>query len=213
MLKLLGTNFSSSNIGHTLRKNIWHHIPHPSLPHTHLPRIARPHGVLPQLLDQYINSKWTSYLFQCCLATLSLLIILLVGDTLMKGAIVVGVASSAFTVFVLPNSIAATPRKVIGGHIVAALVGAFIISLLNIPGFTGYMENSRHIIDLAAALSVGLSIFAMVVTNTEHPPAAGTSLGLVIYGFDWGSIIFILTAALALSALRIALRPKLINLL
>lgn len=214
MLKLLGTNFGNSHIGHTLKKNLQHHhISYPNIPHPHMPRIHRPHGFLPHLIDQYINAKWIPYLFQCGLATLSLLIILLVGDSLMKGAIVVGVASSAFTVFVLPNSVAATPRKVIGGHIVAALVGAFIALLLNIPEVAAHTDNSRHIIDLAAALSVGLSIFAMVVTNTEHPPAAGTSLGLVIYGFDWSSIIFILTAALVLSILRIALRPKMINLL
>ena len=74
-------------------------------------------------------------------------------------------------------------------------------------------EDKRFFIDIAAAISVGVGIFVMVVTNTEHPPAAGTSLGLVFYGFDWTSIIFILLSALLLSLVRVALRPKMINLL
>ena len=39
-----------------------------------------------------------------------------------------------------------------------------------------------YLVDVMAALSVGLSILIMVSTDTAHPPAAGTVLGLVIYG-------------------------------
>ena len=79
--------------------------------------------------------------------------------------------------------------------------------------------EKRYLLDIAAALSVGIGIFIMVVTNTEHPPAAGTSLGLVIQccqpmaGIDWASISFILVSAIMLSAVRIALRDRMINLL
>jgi len=38
-------------------------------------------------------------------------------------------------------------------------------------------------------------------------------LGLVFYGFDWTSIVFILLSAILLSLVRVALRPKMINLL
>ena len=41
-----------------------------------------------------------------------------------RAAIVAAVASSAFTVFVFPESLASTPRKVIGGHAVAVISGA-----------------------------------------------------------------------------------------
>ena len=40
---------------------------------------------------------------------------------MLRGAIVVAVASSAFIIFVIPNGVAATPQKVIGGHVVAVL--------------------------------------------------------------------------------------------
>ena len=125
----------------------------------------------------------------------------------------VGIASSAFTVFVIPDSVAATPRKVIGGHFVAGIVGAVISLSIQSTGLNSLAEETRYFIDIAAALSVGIGIFVMVVTNTEHPPAAGTSLGLVFYGFDWTSMVFILLSALLLSLVRVALRPKMINLL
>ena len=184
------------------------HIPH--IPHPHIPN---PHGFLPHILDQYIHSKWAHYISQCGLASLSLILILIIGDTLLRAAIVVGVASSAFTIFVIPESVAATPRKVIGGHLVAGLIGAGVSYILQIPGLEIYASETRYIVDIAAALSVGIGIFFMVVTNTEHPPAAGTSLGLVIYGFDWTSVVFIISSAILLSLVRIVLRPRMINLL
>ncbi len=186
------------------------HIPHPHIPHPHLPK---PHGYLPHVLDQYIHSKWSHYIFQCGLAAISLIFILLIGDTLLRAAIVVGVASSAFTVFVVPDSVAATPRKVIGGHFVAILIGLVIIFILMMFGIEGYQKETRFIVDVAAALSVGIGIIVMVVTNTEHPPAAGTSLGLIIHSFDWASIVFILSSVILLSVIRLLLRRKMINLL
>ena len=120
----------------------------------------------------------------------------------------VGVASSAFTIFVIPESVAATPRKVIGG-----LIGACLSYIFQNPGLVIYASETRYLVDIAAALSVGIGIFFMVVTNTEHPPAAGTSLGLVIYGFDWTSVVFIISSAILLSLVRIVLKPRMINLL
>ncbi|HJO60158.1 MAG TPA: HPP family protein [SAR202 cluster bacterium] len=191
------------------------HMPHPDI---HLPHLILPHGFLPHILDQYIHSRWNHYFLQCCLASVSLILILLIGDTL-KTAIVVGIASSAFTIFVVPNSVAATPRKVIGGHLLAAFIGTLIALILQSPPLIQQVLENRYFLDVAAALSVGIGIFLMVVTNTEHPPAAGTSLGLVIQccepntGVDWSSIIFIIASAGLLSGVRIALRDKMVNLL
>ena len=191
------------------------HMPHPDI---HLPHLIPPHGFLPHILDQYIHSRWNHYFLQCCLASVSLILILLIGGTL-KTAIVVGIASSAFTIFVVPNSVAATPRKVIGGHLLAAFIGTLIALFLQSPPLSQLVLENRYFLDVAAALSVGIGIFLMVVTNTEHPPAAGTSLGLVIQccepniGVDWSSIIFIIASAGLLSGVRIALRDKMVNLL
>ena len=93
------------------------------------------------------------------------------------------------------------------------VVGSAVASVLNIPVIDTLAEESRYISDLGAALSVGMSIFLMVITDTEHPPAAGTALGLVIPGWSWSAVVFIMSSAVILSLLRIALRRKLVNLL
>ena len=56
-------------------------------------------------------------------------------------------------------------------------------------------------------------MLVMVLTNTEHPPAAGTALGLLFPGWELSTVVFIVLSALALSAIRILLRPRMINLL
>ena len=140
-------------------------------------------GLAGKIFDRHLIFRYRHYLFQTGLATVALIIMLLVEDAVLNAAIVVAIASSTFIVFVVPNSVAATPRRVIGGHVVAVIVGAVGSGVLMIPALEAFAEQSRYLVDVVAALSVGLSILFMVATNTEHPPpAAGTALGLVIQG-------------------------------
>ena len=132
---------------------------------------------------------------------------------MLRAAIVVAVASTAFTVFVVPDSVSATPRKVIGGHAVTVVAGSVLTVVMLIPSLGDAVQHSRYLFDILAALSVGLGIFGMVSTNTGHPLAAGTALGRVIHGWSWSAVVFILSSALILSIIRIVLRPKMINLL
>ena len=170
-------------------------------------------GLAGIVFDRHLVTRPRNYLFQTGLATVALIIMLLVEDAVLNAAIVVAVASSAFIVFVVPNSVASTPRKVVGGHLVAVIVGSIGSGVLMIPTVDAFAEQSRYLLDIVAALSVGVSILVMVATNTEHPPAAGTVLGLVVKGLGWQAVAFILVSAVSLSLIRLVLRPKLINLL
>lgn len=161
------------------------------------------------LWDRKALRWYPNYLFQSGLATASLMIILLVEDVVLRAAIVVAVASTAFTIFVVPNSVAASPRRVIGGHVVAVITGAAFSLILSLVG----QGDSGIFRDVMSALAVGLGMLLMVLTDTEHPPAAGTALGLVIHDWGWPAVVFILSSAVTLSIVRTALRPKLINLL
>ena len=133
-------------------------------------------------------------------------------DALIEVAIVVSVASTAFTIFVYPNSIASTPRKVVGGHTVAALSGAAMAAILLILSVGNTAPDTRFVVDIAAALSVGLRALLMVITNTEHPPAAGAAFAIVIDLWSRSAILFVMSSAIILSVVRIILRPKLLNL-
>ena len=166
-----------------------------------------------RLIDRRFRRHWKSYLFQCALCMLALLAILLVVDVVLRAAIVVAIASTAFIVFVLPHSVAANPRRVVGGHFVAVLVGSALSLLYLVPGWGDMATTSRVARDLVAVVTVGISILIMVVTDTEHPPAAGTALGLVVVEWTPSAVVFVLAGALTLSAIHWWLRPYLKNLL
>jgi CBS-domain-containing membrane protein len=85
-------------------------------------------------------------------------------------------AATCALVFGLPTSPVSQPRNVIGGHMLSALVGLVVFSVLDQDTW------------LAMALAVGLAIVAMAMTRTYHPPAAVTALLPVmqkITAFTW----------------------------
>ncbi len=165
-----------------------------------------------RLIDRKIRRKWRNYLFQCGIATLALMAILTVVDVVLQAAIVVAIASTAFIIFVMPHSSASNPRRVVGGHVVGVIVGG--VSMLFLTLQTGDPSTQSLIfLDGIAAAAVGVSIFIMVVTDTEHPPAAGTALGLVIGEGTGGTILVVLAGSAILSMVHMILRPRLINLL
>ena len=143
----------------------------------------------------------------------ALLAILLVVDVVLRAAIVVAIASTAFIVFVLPHSQAASPRRIVGGHSVAVLVGSAFSLLYLLPGWGDAETASRVVRDFIAVITVGISILIMVLTDTEHPPAAGTALGLVIVDWAPSAVVFVMAGTITLSAMHWWLRPHLKNLL
>ena len=114
---------------------------------------------------------------------------------------------------VTPHSVVATPRHVLGGHALCALVGSLVAILLATgPGET-LAADVLLFQELAAALAVGASIVLMGLTDSEHPPAAGTALGLAVVDFD-GVLLVVLAASIAaLVAAQQLLLPRLRDLL
>ncbi len=186
-------------------------IPPPMADTSNIRRSVRKLADDEPLIDGRLRRYWKNYLVQCALAALALLAIMLVMDVVVRAVIVVAIASSAFIVFVMPHSRASTPRRVVGGHVVAVIV-ASAFALLNLTPVGGFVDESHLISDFMAASAVGLSILMMVSTNTEHPPAAGTVLGLAIEGWSLSAVFFVLLGAGMLSVVHAFLRPRLVNL-
>jgi CBS-domain-containing membrane protein len=104
--------------------------------------------------------------------------------------------ASSVLVYGAIQSPLAQPRNLIGGHLVSAIVGVATYKLF------------PEIIWLTAPLAVSVSIVAMQVTKTLHPPGGATALIAVIgtekiksLGFTYvlspvltGSIILLVTA-------------------
>lgn len=131
-----------------------------------------------QVLDPRFFRYSYSYLLQSGLTALAMLVVLLFVDSLADAALVAGLGSSVLIVFLHPSGPAASPRSSIGGHSLALMVGSVFALLMFSSPVGDFLSQTRWLIDPELALSVGLLILIMAVTNIEHPPAAGTVLGI-----------------------------------
>lgn len=75
-----------------------------------------------------------------------------------------------------PDVEAAQPRALIGGHLVATLVGLAVVKLAGPEPW-------------AAALAVGLAMVAMHATGTFHPPAGIDPLLVVVNNMSWSFLL------------------------
>ena len=142
---------------------------------------------------------WKHYVLQSILATCSVFIVLYI-LSLQEAVIIASIGATAFIVFTMPNNITAQSRNVIGGHLIGLFYG-FLFSLI---------PHSALIFSiLIYSLAVGASIFTMVVTDTEHPPAAGTALGVVITGIRLDVLITVVMSIIILSLIHRFFKPYL----
>jgi CBS-domain-containing membrane protein len=161
------------------------------------------------LFDSFFKKAPKRYIRQSLLAALVVAIILLFFRMLGDFVIVAALGASTFIVFAMPSSITAEPRRLIGGHAVGLLSGALCYFVF----LSGYLDrlitDQEVLFILAGALSVGLSIFLMAITDTEHPPAATTAIGIIASGWSYKIALFVLLSALCLSLARRLLRSRL----
>ncbi len=142
-----------------------------------------------------------TYLFQCSLATVSVLIVLITLDAVLQTAIIASIGASSFIVFTAPNAFSAKTRSLIGGYAAGIVSGIGCSLLAGVIGTQGGAGWSTTVI-IMGALSVGLSIFIMAVTDTEHPPAAGIALAFVLNTWNFTTVIVVITAPLLLSLMK-----------
>ena len=147
---------------------------------------------------------WKHYVSQSLLAALVVFVVILALNIDDDAVIMASIGATAFIVFAMPNSVTAKSRNVIGGHLVGLACG-FIATLIPVPAWVNPSIGQAFLY----ALAVGLSIFIMVVTDTEHPPAAATALGIVIRGISLRVTIAVIASALLLSLIRRLFKPHL----
>lgn len=85
-------------------------------------------------------------------------------------------ATSIVLVMGSPQVEAAQPRALLGGHLVATIVGLLV---LQVAGPSPW----------AAAIAVGLAIAAMHFTRTFHPPAGINPLLVVVNNMHWSFLV------------------------
>jgi SAM-dependent methyltransferase len=162
------------------------------------------------LLDRHFRRRWQRYLLQATLAAATLAIVVALQDNLTNVAIVTGIASSAFIIFISPHSRMSSPRRVLGGHLIAIVAGLIIGAIVH--DWAGEPYASSLVTDVAAAVGVGIVMLVMAATDTEHPPAAGTVLGLTLAPNPLSNGLLVVAAALALTSARTIFSRWLIDL-
>jgi len=157
-----------------------------------------PKRTLNNMIDEF-KMNWKHFIYQSLAATIATMIIL-IALSMEHAVVVASIAASIFIVFTMPNAVSARKRAIIGGHWIGLFFGA-VWTLIPQP---------YHFISIIVfSFAVGSTMFSMVVFDMEHPPAAGTALGVAITGFSWNVGIAIITSTILLAIIRTVFRPYL----
>lgn len=153
--------------------------------------------MLPMLSN--LRQHWRNYVWQSLCATIAIFAVLVALS--LRGAVAVAsIGATAFILFMRPNNPFAAPHKVIGGHLVGLFSGALFAFIPHPSLLSGA---------LVGALAVGTSLFLMAVTDTEHPPAAGTALSMISSTISWVTPVTILASVILLVLIHRLARPYL----
>ena len=154
------------------------------------------------------NYPW-QFVVQAGLATVVMLAILTFVQSLSSAAIAAGLASSVVGIFINPSNRTARIRSMAGGHIVALVLGSAFSVILFFGPVETFLTDVDYLRNFGYALAVGLAMLLMAITNTEHPPAAGTALGMASREFDILIFFSLVGAVLLLAVMKLAIRPYL----
>ena len=173
----------------------------------------RRHAPKVHLLDPQFHRSHKNYLIQVALATGAMFVILSLVDSLSDAALAAGLGSSVLIVFLNPSNRSASPRSLIGGHFLGALIGLGFSLLLFSTPLEDSLTSSTLLRGGILAASVGILMLVMSTTDTEHPPAAGTVLGIATKAWDPFIMSIIIGAVLLLAFIKFLLNRYLHDLI
>lgn len=162
-----------------------------------------------KIIDRKFRLQKSRYFFQCALAMGCMLAVLGALDVVTDAVVVASLGASSFIVFSIPHGNMSRTRYLVGGYVVGCAIGTACFWLMQWAPLPVLPVDSAV---FYGSLSVGLTMLVMVVTNTEHPPAAGVALGLVVQQWSWWTVAATMIGIIALVMLRALLRPILIRL-
>lgn len=146
------------------------------------------------------RSSWKNYIWQSVAATCGISVALVVFRIHKSPIIIASLGATTFIVFAMPSDITAKGYHVIGGHCIGIVCGL-------VCGMIPDINTAVTVFSLA--LSVGISLFVMVASDTEHPPACGTAMGIAHAEFNPLLLVSLVAAAVILALIRALLKPYL----
>lgn len=158
-----------------------------------------------KLIDPKLKNHIGHYVLQCLIATGALVIVLFYVDIFFRATVVASIGATSFIIFTMPHKNRGKAKFIIGGYTVGIVCGVLCNQIVGIVG-----EGNLSIL---GAVAVGLAMFLMVITNTEHPPAAAIALGITVEGYTGSMLVFIYMVTLFLLLIKWLLRRWLMDLL
>ena len=150
-------------------------------------------------IDSKFFKHWRKYLIQSSYAVATVFLITI---TLSNSPVIIAsISATAFIVFTMLNTIAAEPKRIIGGHFLGFFIGSCfaVFPFMDVVFFKAMWFS----------LSVGITILFMVVLYLEHPPASGTALGMTLIAYSSTSVMTIFIRAIILAIVGHLSKPYL----
>jgi CBS-domain-containing membrane protein len=166
---------------------------------------------LDQIEQRIRRDKFKRYAMQCGLAGVVVLILLLVLDAVTQTVLIAALGASAFIAFAMPRSLHSDPRYLVGGYVIGMLSGS-AMSLIDSQIVVSSVVLSHAVMIICGALAISFTMFMMVVTRTEHPPAAALALGLVLNEWNLLTLLVVLLGVIGLSLVKQLVLPILMDL-
>ena len=137
------------------------------------------------------------YVLQSIYASISIFILTLILND--NPVLIASIGSTAFVVFAMPKSITSQPKRIIGAHFSGFIIGScfYVFPLSDYIFFAAIWHS----------LSVGITVFIMVVFDLEHPPAAGTALGMTLIGYNSYSLYKVSISVFLLAFISYVAKP------
>ena len=148
----------------------------------------------------------TKYLvIQSLLAGIFITIIILVGETFSNNVINAAIGSSVALLFLHPKNRQNRFKSLVVGNLIAIITFILLHFLFQLFDQDLYVSISNKNFHIFSGISFFICLLVMTLTNSEHVPAAGTSIGLSVHEFDFRLILFVIFSVLFLYVFKLAL--------
>ena len=161
-------------------------------------------------IDEKFRDNKVKYIGQSILAGLAVAVALVMFDIVNNPVIIASFGASGFIAFTAPHHRMARPRHMIGAYMIGILVGGVLHYITFLP--IEHYLTLRVLYTVTGGLAVGITMFLMAITNTEHAPGTSVALGLVINDWSWYTIVFILIGIMLISLIQRKLKNWMIGL-
>jgi CBS-domain-containing membrane protein len=164
-----------------------------------------------RLFDVKFKHNRARYLYQSLMAMATMMAVLPLLDAVAQTVLIASLGASSFIAFAMPHVHASKPRYLIGGYLVGTAVGCSLSLLATLVSAQTSIDYHTLQI-LCGAAAAGLAFLLMVVTDTEHPPAASLALGYVLNEWSLLTVVVVLTGLVAIVGVKESTKRLMIDL-